>query len=129
MIIIGHELIPYKTFIKIEKIKDNLEVEEESIILFDFYNKEVLKYISENDVSFFATKVENAIDACLANALGVKYILVEQDIASSIQKIADEYLFDSKILLIIDEEKEMSLAIKDFIDGVIFKTVITDLAM
>jgi len=64
-------------------------------------------------------------DALFANALGAKYIICEEDDALMIQPIAQEYLFDTRILVLIHNEKEISKIARGKIDGVIFAEAIS----
>lgn len=91
--------------------------------LFDFSNKEVLEYIKKVKIPF-AVFIENATQACLANALGATYIITDKELLEKIQKIANEYLFDTKVLYLIKDEKDMEYGIENFVDGVLFSSAI-----
>lgn len=123
MLIIGHELIPYEKIYKVTNISQIKKTPSNSTILFDFNNKEVLQYIKDTDVAF-CVKISKPIEACLANALGAKYIVSKKDMASKIQKIAEEYMFDTKILCLVENEEEINFCIENFIDGVLYKQAV-----
>jgi hypothetical protein len=50
--------------------------------------------------------------------------LCEEDSALMIQPIAQEYLFDTKVLVLIHSSKEISKIARSGIDGVIFAEAI-----
>ena len=120
MIIIGHPLIPHESLYKVTKATNINKTKANSTILLDFIDKKLLEYINTQDISF-ALHVKSIKDACLANALGAKFIVVDDTISKEIQNIATEYLFDSKIILQIQNEDEIEKAAKNFIDGVVLK--------
>ena len=120
MIIIGHPLIPFKPLISVTKIEDIKKTKPNSTILIDFNDKKLVQYSITQNISL-ALHVKSIKDACLANALGAKFIiLVDGLLAKQVQNLATEYLFDSKILLQIEEESGIEKAAENFIDGIIF---------
>ena len=119
MIILGHPLIPFKPLNKVTKIEDIKSSEPNCTILIDFNDKELLQYSIGQDISL-ALHVKSIKDACLANALGAKFLLVDENLSKEVQNIATEYLFDAKILLQIESEDDIERAAKNFIDGVVF---------
>lgn len=64
--------------------------------------------------------VKNKIQAVISNARGVKFIVCDNlSLAKQLQSVADDYLFDSKIALIVGSDEELSSAIDARIDAVI----------
>ncbi|HIP44195.1 MAG TPA: hypothetical protein EYG93_02520 [Sulfurospirillum arcachonense] len=121
MLIIGHPLIPFKPLYKVTKIEDIKKTKPNCTILIDFDDKELVQYSKAQDISL-ALHVKSIKDACLANALGAKFVVVDDDLlAKQVQDLATEYLFDTKILLQIEDENAIEKAAKNFIDGVVFK--------
>lgn len=122
MIIIGDKLVPFEeiTYIKnIENIKDS---KANSIVMFN-YDEKMLKYTYENELSS-AVIVTSITEAIYCNSLNVKYIISEKHLAIQIQKIADNYMYDSKNLVIINSNEEFEHIAKDEIDGVIYRDLI-----
>ncbi len=72
----------------------------------------------------FALKVENITALVYASALGASYIVLNQELAKTAQKIAENYLFDAKILVHIESEKDIEEIALLGIDGVIFTEAI-----
>ena len=90
--------------------------------LVDAHN--LAKYCQENDIAY-AVPVNKLREAIFANALGASYIICEEDDAMMIQPIAQEYLFDTRVLVLIHEEKSITKIARSFIDGVIFAEAIS----
>jgi hypothetical protein len=126
MIILGHELIPFDPLYKVTNIEDIKKTAPNSTVLFDFDNQKVLEYCKVHDISF-ALYVDSITKACISNALRAKYIVADYELSKKVQTIATEYLFDTKVLLIIEEEIQIELAAESSIDGVIFKDAIISL--
>ena len=123
MILIGHKLVPYAPLYRVSTVKDIQSTQPNSIVLFDFSNEELLHYCKDNEL-IFSLHVKNLTEACIANALGAKFILVAEKLAVQAQNVANEYLFDSKIILHIKDELQIENAIKNSIDGIIFTSAI-----
>ena len=120
MLIIGHPLIPFKPLYKVTKIEDIKKTKPNCTILIDFDDKALVEYCAIQGISL-ALHVKSIKDACLANALGAKFIIADKDLSKIVQNIATEYLFDAKILIQIEDENGIEEAAKDFIDGVILR--------
>ena len=64
--------------------------------------------------------VKNKLQAVISNARGVKFVVCNNlSLAKELQSVADDYLFDSKIALIVESDEELNLAIDARIDAVI----------
>ena len=122
MILIGDKIVPYDEIIMIKSIEDIKNTKANSIVSFG-YNEKTIKYTFNNDIES-AVIVDNIKDAIYSNALNAKYIIAKKDIAKTIQKIAENYMFDSKILAIIDTENEIEEIANLEIDGIIYSNLI-----
>ena len=121
MILIGHKLVPYEPLYKIHNIENIKKTKPNSVVLFDFEDEELLEYCVDNEIPF-SLHVNNLRDAIIANALSAKFILVyNRETAVLVQNIAEEYLFDAKILLHVNDESSIESAANDGIDGIIMK--------
>ena len=122
MILIGDDLVPYGQISFISNIEQINSTKSNSTILFN-YDEVLLKYAYENELSS-AVIIKSIKDAIYCNNLNVKYIISEKTLASQIQKIADNYMYDSKNLAIIDSNDEFEEIAINEIDGIIYRSLI-----
>ena len=122
MILIGDILVPFEEIFNITNIEEIKTTKANSTIAFG-YNEELLKYSFENDLNS-AIIVNSIKESIYANALNAKYIIANKDLATDIQKTAENYMFDSKILAIIESNEEIEEIASYEIDGVIYKTLL-----
>ncbi|MFX4231066.1 hypothetical protein ACOL3I_06225 [Aliarcobacter butzleri] len=119
MLVIGDKLIPFENIFFISSIQDIKNTKANSTLIFN-YDEILLKYVSENSISS-AVIVTSIKEAIYANCLSAKYIISKQNLAKEIQKIADNYMFDSKNLAIIKSNDEFEQIAKNEIDGAIYE--------
>ena len=123
MQIIGHKLIEYKNFNLIQTVENILNFDN---LIFE-YNEDFIKNAKDNGKTF-SVIARNLNEAILANALKAKFIIIEKNnisIAKKVVKLAEFYLFDSKIGIIIENyEKDLLNAINLKVDAVIYKNII-----
>lgn len=122
MILIGDKLVPFEEIFNISNIKDIKTTKANSTIAFG-YNEELIKYSFENDLNS-AIIVNSIKESIYANALNAKYIIASKNLAKDIQKIAENYMFDSKVLAVIESNEEIEEIASYEIDGVIYKTLL-----
>lgn len=122
MIIIGDKLIPFEELFKIDSIDDIKNTKANSTVLFT-YCDEIAKFCFENEISF-AIVVDSIKEAVYSSNLNAKYIITNKELSKELQKIADNYMYDAKILAIIESSDEFEEIAKAQIDGVIFKNLI-----
>ena len=120
MLIFGHKDIESKKLYSIFSISDIETTPPNSIILIDSLDIDILKFSMKNSVSV-AIEVKTVREAILAENFDVKYIISDIELASKIQKIADNYLYDSKILAWIENDSELEKIAEFQIDGAIFR--------
>lgn len=123
MIIIGDKLIPYEEIFFIKDIKEIENTKANSTIGF-VYNENLLEYSFKNELSFVVI-VNSIKEAIYSNSLKAKYIIAQKDLSKELQKIAENYMYDSKILAIIDSNNEFEEIAKNEIDGIIYKNLIS----
>jgi len=121
MIVIGHPWIKSQRFSKVFSVEDIKNTQTNDIVLLESLldSHRHAQYCQENNIAY-AVLTNSLDDAVFANALGAKYMICEKDIALMIQPVAQEYLFDARVLVLIHNEKEISQIAKSGIDGVIF---------
>ena len=125
MIIVGHPWVKSKKFCKVFSIEEIKTSKPENIVLLeplvDSYS--YAEYCQENNIAY-AVVTNSLDDAIFANALGAKFMICEEEMALMITPIAQEYLFDARVLVLIHNEKEISKIARGGIDGVIFAEAI-----
>lgn len=119
MLIIGYPSIPYTSFYQIKSIAQIAQTPSNGLLLFDF-DIELCTYANTQNLSF-ALHVKNIKELVLANALGAKYFIVDKSLAINAQKVADDYLFDGKIMLLSMDESDIEFVALNAIDGIMFE--------
>ena len=125
MLIFGHRFIESDSFYHIGDIDSIKHTPPSSTIYLDFSedNLDIIKHAALNEIQM-ALKVSNITELIYASSLGAKYIVVSKESAKTAQGIAENYLFDAKILVMLEEESEIQeLAILG-VDGVICSNAI-----
>ncbi len=125
MIIMGHPWVDSPKFSKIFSIKELDGVQPGNIPLLEPLtdSQSIASYCQKNDIPYAIT-VNSLTHAILTNALGAKYMVCEEYVAFIVQPVAQEYLFDTRVLVLIHDEKEISKIARSGIDGVIFPEAI-----
>lgn len=122
MKIIGDKIVPFEEFFKISNIFE-IKNTKPNLLLFFEYDEELLKYCYSQNLNFFV-KISSIKEGLYANSLNSKYIVCKKDLAKKMQKIAENYMFDSKILAVIKSSDELEKIALDEIDGAIYKELI-----
>ena len=122
MILIGDKNIVCEKIEKINSISDISSTAPNATILYDL-NFDILRYAQENNLNS-AIVVKDLKEVIYASAFIVKYIIVEKNIAKHAQDIVNNYMLDSKILIIINSDDEIVENALDEIDGIIYKSVV-----
>jgi hypothetical protein len=122
MILIGDKLVPFENISFISNIEEIKHTKANSSIIF-YYDNELLSYCSKNELAY-AVIVKSIKEAIYSNNLNAKYIISQKELAIELQKIADNYMYDSKILAIIDSNEEFEQIAKCEIDGIIYRDLI-----
>ena len=122
MILIGDKNIACERIEKITSVSDISSTTANTTILYSFDFK-ILRYCEENNISSCVV-TRNLQEVIYASSFSVKYIVVEKNISKHAQDIANNYMLDSKILVIIDTNDEIVDNALDEIDGVIYKEVV-----
>ena len=122
MILIGDKIVPFGDFFNISSINEIKNTKANSLISFR-YNENLLTYSYENDL-YYAVVISSIKEAIYANNLNARYIICQKELAKDIQKIADNYMFDSKVLAVIQTSDEIEEIAKNEIDGIIYKNIL-----
>ncbi len=114
MIILNHPLIPAVKLTKVANREDIATTPANKTVWIEF-DLELMRYCYDNGVHY-AVSIENEVEAAYANALGAGFVMCNLDIAQKIQKLAEHYLFDAKVIALVDE-RLLDKAIEAGIDG------------
>jgi len=121
MILIGHPWIESPEFCRVYSKEDIEKSRPDQIVLLEpLVDSHALAQHCLNNEIAYAVVVNSLDDAIYANALGAVYMICDEDTALVIQPIAENYLFESKVLVLIHSEKEIAKIARGGIDGVIF---------
>ena len=125
MLIFGHEFIPSESLYHITDIDGVINTPPSSLIYIEFSedNLDIIEHANSNSIEF-ALNVNNITELIYASALNAKYILVSREMAKTAQNIAENYLFDAKILVHITDNDEIEELALLGVDGVIFSNAI-----
>ena len=125
MLLFGHPLIKSENFYHIASKEHIQHTPPSSTLFLEFSseNLDLIDYMQTNDLAF-ALEVETLTDAILAHNLGARFIVVTPKIAKSVQDIAENYLFDAKILVHATYETQIEEFALLGIDGVLFSEAI-----
>lgn len=125
MLFFGHRFIDSENFYHIPNIDAIKNTPPSSTIYVEFSedNLDIIKHAIKNSVNI-AVEVTDVTQVVYASALGVSFIIVSKKLAKTAQNLAENYLFDAKILVYIEDEDEIEeLAILG-VDGVICSNAI-----
>jgi hypothetical protein len=122
MIILGDHLVPYEETFYITSIDEISKTKPNSTVLFD-YDENILKYCSENSLSF-GVLVNTIKESIYSNSLQAKYIICTKPLDRTIQDIAENYMFDAKVLSIVESSDDIETVALDKIDGIIYKNLL-----
>ncbi len=117
MLIFGHKKIEAEEFFRIENIEDIKDSPNGATVLVDRFDIDIAKFCQVNLVPYTIV-VSSIKDAIFANLLNAKYIIAPRDILRELMKIAEYYLFDTKVLVEAREDEIGDMA-RVGVDGVI----------
>ncbi|QPH84217.1 hypothetical protein CVT06_03550 [Campylobacter concisus] len=121
MKILGDELIKFEPLF-LCKNEDEISNGRQNLFKFD---RNLIKKALEAEASF-SVFVTNANEAIITNAAGAKFIIADIDIAKDLVKIAESYLFDALIAVLIKDESELAQLAKFNIDAAILPNAIKE---
>ena len=119
MKLIGHELVPYEPLFWRENARQ-IEAGKQNLFKFD---ATVIKRAQELGAQF-SVEAENLNEIIVANAAGAKFIIVPRELAGKAAKLAQDYLFDAQICVVIGGENELAVLSETGADAAIFKTAV-----
>jgi len=125
MLIFGHRFIPSDNFYHIQSIGAVLNSPPSSTIYLDFDEKnlDIINHLKDNKIPF-ALNVKNITEIIYASSFEATFIIIENNLVKIATDIANNYLFDAKILVHIKDEREIENMAIIGVDGVIFNNAI-----
>lgn len=125
MFIYGHRFIQSDSFYHVPNIEaiDNTPPSSTIFIEFSEENLDIINHAIENDLSL-AVEASDITQIIYASSLGASFIIVAKELAKTAQDIANNYLFDAKILVKAEEESDIEEMALLGIDGIIFSEAI-----
>ena len=125
MKIIGHPWIESERFVTVDSMEKITGSPAGSVLLFDDLSVsiELLHYCQREGLPF-ALRAGESKTALFAHALNARYVIAEKVIVQAIQELAQNYLFDTQILVEIQNENEIEKYARMGIDGVIFSAAV-----
>lgn len=125
MIFFGHRLIESENLYHVQSIDAISNTPPASIIYLNYHEEklDIVKHGVLNDVRI-ALHVNNITELMYGSALGCSYLVVSKTLAKTAQDLAQNYLFDGKILVHIDSEDDIEELALLGVDGVLFSNAI-----
>lgn len=125
MLIFGHPMLPSPSLYHIDSIEAIASTPPNSTLVFVYSerNRDIILHCRDNNLSF-ALFVASVSEALFAENFGALFLVTDGALARSVQKVAETYLFDAKILAQISDEVQIEALAFEGIDGVIFAEAI-----
>ena len=125
MILFGHRFIESEKFYHIQSIDaiDNTPPSSAIFTEFSEENLDIINHSVKNSITL-CVHVNNITEIIYASSLGATFLVVNKELAKTAQNIAENYLFDAKILVNIENDDEIEELAMLGIDGVIYSNAI-----
>lgn len=125
MLLFGHPYIPSLPFYHIDSIEALRHTPSNSVVTLFLTpkNLDIIEHLRQNSVRF-ALHIETAVDAVIAENLGASYLIVLPKYAVTVQKVAEHYLFDAKVLGYIENVNHLDELVDMRLDGAVFSDAI-----
>jgi hypothetical protein len=125
MIFFGHRFIESQNFYHVSSIEAILNTPPSSTLYIEFseMNLDIINHAALNSMPM-ALYAKNITEVVYASALSASYVVVPKVLAKSAQNIAENYIFDAKILALIEDEDDIEELALLGVDGTIFPNAI-----
>ena len=125
MLLFGHRFIASNSFYHVLDIDSINNTPPSSIIHIEFCeeNLDIIEHTRINQISS-SIRCKTITEIIYASSLGASFIVIHPDLCKNAIKIANDYLFDAKIVVLIEEEEEIEDLALMGVDGVIFSSAI-----
>jgi len=121
MKIFGHEWIESEAFYRVSTLEEIAQTPSNSLLRLNALPKslELTKHCHQNSLRY-ALEVSSIEEALFGNLLNATYLICEKALAKELMPIAQNYLFDTQVLAIIERDEIEEMA-KCGVDGVILR--------
>jgi len=125
MLLFGHRFIESESFYHIHNIDSIKHTPPSSTIYLEFSeeNLDIINHARVNSIPM-ALKIATITELIYASSLGAKYLIISKESAKSSQAVAETYLLDAKILVMLEDESEIEELAIIGVDGVVFSNAI-----
>lgn len=125
MQLFGHRFINNQSFYHVLNIDAIQNTPPSSTLYLQFSedNLDIIEHLRANYLSF-ALSATTITELIYASSLQASYIIVPKELAKNAQDIANNYLFDAKILVLIDDNDEIEEFALLGIDGALLRNAI-----
>ena len=125
VLLFGHKFIDSESFYHILDIDSIKHTPPSSTIYLEFSEKnlDIIKHANLNNIAM-ALKVQSITELIYAAALNARYVIVPKESVKTYQNIAENYLLDSKILVVIESEEDIEPMALLGVDGILFSNAI-----
>ncbi|OHD99469.1 MAG: hypothetical protein A3E21_04055 [Sulfurimonas sp. RIFCSPHIGHO2_12_FULL_36_9] len=125
MIFFGHRFIESENFYHISSIEAIQNTPPSSTLYIEFSetNLDIITHTFLNSMPT-AIYAQNVTQLLYASSFNASFIVVEKELAKTAQNVAENYLFDAKILVLIEKEDEIEELALLGVDGVVFSNTI-----
>ena len=119
MKIFGHEWIESEKFYEVSSLEEIAKTPANSLLLLKSLptSLELAKHCQTNALPY-ALEISSIEEAVFANLLNARYVVCKKALAKELMPIAQNYLFDTQVLAIINKNEIEEMA-KCGVDGVI----------
>lgn len=122
MILLGDKNIEHERLFYVQSIQMIQETPPNSTLLFS-YDISMMQFCMKNNLNY-ALKIQNITHAIYANALNARYVIVSMKEAKNIQRVAENYMFDTKVLSIVQNSSQIEAVANDGIDGIVYEDIL-----
>jgi hypothetical protein len=125
MLLFGHPYVPSETFYHIESLEAIRRTPPNSVVALFFTpdNLDLIDHLRTHDIRF-ALHIDSITDAVIAENLRATYLIVSPKNGTEIQRVAEHYLFDAKVLGYAEDMSHLEKLIELRLDGAIFADAI-----
>ncbi|MFA5216064.1 hypothetical protein [Sulfuricurvum sp.] len=125
MLLFGHPYIASETFYHIESLEAIRRTPPNSIVTLFFTpeNLDLIEHLRTHGIRF-ALHIDSVTDAVIGENLRATYLIVNPKAGIEIQRVAEHYLFDAKVLGYVEDMSSLEKLIDLRLDGAIFADAI-----